>query len=111
VADDAGASAGRTRWPTLRQQLREAGVRPGTRLDELIRNNQDFSLLRPEELNDRLRIPPWLRVYFLKRHPEITPIPGDPTGGYPLALRDLYNWMVENQDLPEQASEGDDDGH
>ena len=111
MTEDAGAGSGRTNWPTVQQQLREAGVRPGTRLEELIRNNQDFHLLRSEELNDRLRIPPWLRVYFLKRQPEITPIPGDPTGGYPLALRDLYKWMVNNQDMPEQGAAGDDDGH
>jgi hypothetical protein len=111
MTEDAGASAGRPKWPTLRQQLRDAGVRPGTKLEALVTENQDFSLLRPEELNDKLRIPLWLRVHFRRRHPEITPIPGDPTGGYPLALRDLYNWMVENQDLPEQSSEEGGNGH
>lgn len=109
MTEDSGAS--RPNWPTVRQQLREAGVRPGTNLEALINDNQDFSLLRAEELDDQLRIPLWLRVHFRKRHPEITPIPGDPTGGYPLALRDLYNWMVENQDLPEQGSKDAGNGH
>jgi hypothetical protein len=90
-------------WPTIEEQLRVANVQPGSKLEEFIRENQDFSLLRPEELHDRLRIPIWLRVQFRKRHPDSTPTPGDPTGGYPLALRDLYEWMIEHQDLPPQT--------
>ncbi len=93
------------KWPTLEEQLRASNVRPGTKLEQLIKDNQDFSVLRPEELHDRIRIPLWLRVQFRKRHPDSTPTPGDPTGGYPLALRDLYNWMIENQDLPAQNAE------
>jgi hypothetical protein len=91
-------------WPSIEEQLRAAHVEPGSKLEELIRDNQDFSLLRPEELNDQLRIPLWLRVQFRKRHPDSTPTPGDPTGGYPLALRDLAEWMVEHQDLPTQQA-------
>ncbi len=110
MAQKPGSASGKPRWPTLTQQLREAGVRPGTKLEALIKANQDFDLLQPEELNDRLRIPFWLRVHFRKRHPESLPNPGDPTGGYPLALRDLYNWMIENQDLPEQRAGKEDTG-
>jgi hypothetical protein len=91
-------------WPTVEEQLRAAHVEPGSKLGELIRENQDFDLLRPEELNDQLRIPLWLRVQFRKEHPNSMPTPGDPTGGYPLALRDLYEWMVEHQDLPTQQA-------
>ena len=29
--------------------------------------------------------------------------PKDATGGYPLALRDLYLWMIQNQDLKPQG--------
>ena len=87
-------------WPTIEDQLRAAHVQPGSKLEELIRENQDFSLLRPEELDDGLRIPIWL-ASIPKAYPDSTPIPGDPTGGYPLALRDLYEWMIEHQDLPE----------
>jgi hypothetical protein len=90
-------------WPPIEEQLRAARVQPGSKLEEFIRENQDFSLLRPEELHDGLRIPIWLRVQFRKRHPDSTPTPGDPTGGYPLALRDLYEWMIEHQDLPPQT--------
>jgi hypothetical protein len=93
------------KWPTLEEQLRESKVKAGSKLESLIKENQDFSLLRPEELHDRIRIPLWLRVQFRKRHPDSTPAPGDPTGGYPLALRDLYNWMIEHQDLPAQKGE------
>ena len=50
-------------WPTIEDQLRAAHVQPGSKLEELIRENQDFSLLRPEELDDGLRIPIWLRLH------------------------------------------------
>lgn len=102
MAQEPSTSAGQPGWPTLQQQLRESRVKPGSKLEALIKENQDFSLLRPEEAHDRIRIPLWLRVQFRKRHPEAKPTPGDPTGGYPLALRDLYLWMVEHQDLAVQ---------
>lgn len=105
MTDSDNGNAAKLNWPTLDVQMREAGVRPGTKLEALVKRNQDFSLLRPEELHDRLRIPLWLRVHFRKNHPDLVFIPGDPTGGYPLALRDLYNWMIENQDLPQPAGE------
>lgn len=89
-------------WPTVEEQMRESNVQSGSALEKLILANQDFSMLRPEEANDKLRVPTWLRVHFRKNHPELTFKPGDPTGGYPLALRDLYLWMVRNQDLPSQ---------
>jgi len=61
-----------------------------------------------------LPLPPWLRVYFHKQHPEAEFAPNDPTGGYPLALRDLYQWMVAFQDFPTQqgpeVSSGGSDG-
>jgi hypothetical protein len=107
MAEPSTTQTPQPRWPSLEEQLRESGVRPGTALEKLIEAHQDFSLLRPEELHDQLRIPLWLRVQFRKRHPEIRPIPGDPIGGYPLALRDLYIWMLEHQDLtPETGSDG-----
>jgi hypothetical protein len=93
-------------WPALDDQLAASKVVHGTALEQLIRDNQDFSLLRPEEANDNLRLPPWLRVYWRKQHPESTPSPGDPTGGYPLALRDVYLWMIEHQNL--EAEQGGD---
>ena len=84
-------------WPTLAQQLE--GVTPGSALEALIRANQDFSMLRPEEAKDTLRLPPWLRVYWRKAHPEGNYSALDPTGGYPLVLKEIYEWMMTHQDL------------
>ncbi len=89
----------RPSWPSLEQQLRESRVESGSALEGLIRDNQDFNMLHAAEANDQIRIPVWLRVHFRKNHPELEFRPGDPTGGYPLALRDLYKWMIEHQDL------------
>jgi hypothetical protein len=89
-------------WPTVEEQLSASKVIPGSALEKLVRENQDFEMLRPEEAHDKLRLPPWLRVYWRKHHPEARYAAHDPTGGYPLALRDLYNWMIRHQDLPVQ---------
>lgn len=101
-------------WPSLEVQLAASRVVPGTALERLVRDNQDFDRLRPEEADDGLPLPPWLRVYFHKQHPEAEFAPNDPTGGYPLALRDLYQWMVAFQDFPTQqgpeVSSGGSDG-
>ena len=94
-------------WPSLEEQLAEAGAPHGSELAKLIANNQDFSMLRPEEAHDRLRLPQWLRVHWRKNHPDYTHIPGDPTGGYPLALRDIYIWMRLHPDLkPDRNQSG-----
>jgi hypothetical protein len=111
MAQDSSTNSPQSRWPTLEEQLRESRVRPGSKLEESIKENQDFSLLRPEEAHDQIRIPLWLRVQYRKRHPASTPTPGDPTGGYPLALRDLYLWMVEHQDLPVQNGDEKSNGN
>jgi hypothetical protein len=89
-------------WPSLEEQLRASKVILGSALERLIRENQDFDRLRPEEAHDKLGLPPWLRVYWRKQHPELRVAAHDPTGGYPLALRDLYLWMLEHQDLEPQ---------
>jgi hypothetical protein len=48
-----GAGGTRRRgWPTLEEQLAEANVTPGSALEKLIRDNQDFGLLHPEEVLD-----------------------------------------------------------
>jgi hypothetical protein len=95
----AAQSAGSFPWPSLQQQITEATVTPGSALESLIRANQDFSMLRPEEAKDTLRLPPWLRVYWRKQHPEGNYSASDPTGGYPLVLKEIYEWMVSHQDL------------
>lgn len=45
-------------WPSLEEQLEASHVIPGSALEKLIRENQDFDMLSPEEAHDRLRLPP-----------------------------------------------------
>jgi len=83
-------------WPTLEEQLAAAHAIPGSALEKLIKNNQDFEMLDPSEANDVWGLPPWLRVWWRKKHPELShkgPIP------YPPLLRRLRQWMSANQDL------------
>jgi hypothetical protein len=90
-------------WPNLTAQLSHDNVLPGSALERLIAANQDFSLLRPEEAKDHLRIPLWLRVIWRKAHPEATYSPKDPTGGYPLVLNEVHEWMLSHQNLQPSA--------
>lgn len=86
---------------SMDQQLRAAKVVHGSRLEQLIRSNQDANLLHPLETEgDRTGLPLWLRVHWRKNHPETSYSLDDPTGGYPRALKNLHTWMIENQDLP-----------
>ena len=87
-------------WPSLEQQLAAAKVIHGSALETLIRENQDFTMLRPDEAHDRLNLPPWLRVYWRKHHPEATYSAADPSGGYPRVLLRIYSWMLHNQHTP-----------
>jgi hypothetical protein len=86
-------------WPSVEEQLARAKVIPGSALDTLIRDNQDFHLLRPEEADDNIGLPAWLRVYWRKQHPECVYSAKDPTGGYPRVLRNIHTWMLKNQHL------------
>jgi hypothetical protein len=86
-------------FPSLAAQLQSANVRPGSGLDKLIRQNQDFSKLKVRDLNDPL-IPPWLKVYWRKGHPEANyDNPTDPTGGYPHVLKEVLEWLMTHQEL------------
>ncbi|HXU45134.1 MAG TPA: hypothetical protein VN783_06385 [Thermoanaerobaculia bacterium] len=111
------------RFPSLDAQLRTSpvAIRPESALAKLIAENQDFGLLRPEEAKDLRGLPPWLRVWWHKEHPESVypPLSEDPTGGYPLVLKEIWEWMLHHQDLlpaeaePDQAgeeTEGDAEG-
>jgi hypothetical protein len=89
-----------TRWPTIEDQLRESKVKPGSALEKLILENQNFEMLRPDEIHDKLRLPPWLRVYWRKNHQDA--VFEGPSGGYPLVLQEFYEWMIHHQDLPLQ---------
>jgi hypothetical protein len=90
------------KWPTLEDQLTQARAVPGSAFAELIAANQDFSVLRPEEANDNLKLPPWLRVLYRSSHPEGVFSASDPSGGYPQYLWTSLEWMMLHQDLPVQ---------
>ncbi len=89
----------RPAWPSLEAQLKRDHVRPGSALEALIRSNQDFHLLRPEEVEDKVPVPAWLRVLWRKAHPELVYSGEDPTGGYPHVLKEVHEWMMRHQDL------------
>jgi len=102
--------AASTAWAQLRQasqidrrsldyQLKESRVIPGSALERLIRENQEFNLLNPSESRDNIIAPLWLRVWWRKAHPELRYSSEDPTGGYPLVLKEIWEWMVTHQDL------------
>ncbi|MCI0389214.1 MAG: hypothetical protein MOB07_10700, partial [Acidobacteria bacterium] len=92
-------------WPSLERQFAVDKVIQGSALDQLIRDNQDFSVLHPQEVSDRLGLPPWLRVYWRRVNPDWRYGPEDPTGNYPRALKDLYLWMITHQDLKPSPAE------
>jgi hypothetical protein len=82
-------------WPSLETQLTD--VIPGSALEQLIKQNQDFSMLAPGEVNDHFAFPPWLRVWWRKIHPELDF--SGPNVGYPLFLKEILGWMSRHQDL------------
>jgi hypothetical protein len=99
----AGAASGQTRWPSLEEQLARDRVPAGSALAKLIAQNQDFQLLHPGEARDEAGVPPWLRVLWRKKHPEseFSPV----TGGYPLVIKEIHEWMVHHPDLPAREPE------
>ncbi len=86
-------------WPTVEEQLAKDKVVPGSPLEKLVRENQNFGLLRAEERFDKMPVPPWLRVWWRKNHPEGRYLPTDPMGGYPHVLKEIHEWMVSHQEL------------
>ena len=86
-------------WPSLERQLADDHVVVGSPLQRLIEANQGFSSLRPEETRDTIPVPLWLRVLWRKAHPEGHYAADDPTSGYPLALKEVHEWMLAHQDL------------
>ena len=83
--------------PTVEEQLSELKISRGSGLGKLIEENQDLHLLGQEEVNDKAGLPPWLRVYWRKRHPKQAYSPNDPTGGYPRVLKKIYLDMRSQQ--------------
>jgi hypothetical protein len=87
------------KFPPLDEQVKSAHARPGTALEKLIRAHQDFSKLKDRDADDKI-VPPWLKVYWQKGHPEGNyDNLNDPTGGYPLVLKEILEWMMTHQDL------------
>jgi hypothetical protein len=89
-------------WPQLASQLK--GVQPGSAYEALIRDNQQFDLLRADEFTSNRRdLPPWIKVMWRKAHPEGTYSAEDQSGGYPLVLKEVVEWMQHHQDLQRGA--------
>jgi hypothetical protein len=104
----AGSALAADPWPSVAEQLAADGVRPGSALEQLIRANQNFDLLRADELTTtRAELPPWLKVIWKKEHPKGNYTAADPTGGYPLVLREVHEWMLSHQDLKSGVAEAD----
>jgi hypothetical protein len=86
-------------FPTLDEQLKKAHAIKGSKLEKLIQAHQDFSKLKPRDMEDEV-VPPWLKVYWRKGHPEANyDNDNDPTGGYPLVLKEVLEWMMTHQDF------------
>jgi hypothetical protein len=85
--------------PRVAEQLSHDQIQPGSALAQLVLANQDTRRLRAGEAKDGKPLPLWLRVYWLKAHPETRYVASDPTGGYPSTLQKLYRWMLHHQDL------------
>ena len=92
-------SAQSSPWPSLAAQLTKAKATPGSAFEQLIKDNQDFGMLRLDEASDKRGLPPWVRVWWRKAHPELVYSATDPTGGYPLVLKEIVEWMEHHQDL------------
>jgi hypothetical protein len=86
-------------WPTLQEQLDRDRVIPGSALERVIQNHQEFGMLHPMEAEDKIRVPLWLRVFWRKAHPEMVYDPTDPAGGYPHVLKEIHEWMETHQNL------------
>jgi hypothetical protein len=107
TAGVAAAGTARSSWPSLKSQIARDRIPAGSPLAKLIASNQDFQLLRAEEAHDKIAVPLWLRVLWHKQHPNMASVPGDATGGYPLVLKEVYEWMVYHPDLRPGALEAD----
>ncbi len=92
-------------WPSLAAQLTRDRVTPDSALARFIAANQELQMLRPDEAQDRLGLPAWLRVAWRKAHPADAYSATDPLGGYPFFLKEVHEWMVSHQDLRRQPRE------
>src|SRR5262249_4066387 len=92
----------REHWPSVAEQLAAGRVPAGSPLAALVAANQQVELLKGET-PDTLGLPPWVRVLWRKQHPS-TSAPGNPTHGYPLALREIHEWLVSHPTLEGPAT-------
>jgi hypothetical protein len=100
------------RTPTVAAQIASANAPRGSALEKLIRSNQDFALLHPEELDDEYPLPLWLRVAWRKQHPDVQMPAKNPGAAYPEVLSQAYRRMVANPNEawslePEGNTEGE----
>src|SRR3954467_11530114 len=99
IAQGAQPPKANAKFPDLDEQLKNAHAKNGSALEKLIKANQDFSKLKERDKSDSI-VPPWLKVYWRKGHPEANyDNANDPTGGYPLVLKEILEWMMTHQDL------------
>jgi hypothetical protein len=89
--------------PGVERQIRDAKAPKGSPLERMIRQNQDFDLLAPEELDDEYPVPLWLRVAYRKQHPEIAFPDKNPGAVYPEVMSQVFRRMVAN---PNEKWEG-----
>lgn len=92
------------KWPSVHKQLEDARAPEGSRLEQVIRQNQEVELLHPSEASDGLPFPPWLRIKWRKAHPEDYP-PGEQVA-YPLMLERVREWLIHNPDAADPDGEG-----
>ena len=92
--------AEKPKWPRLREQLDAAEATSGSALEKLIKDHQDFHLLDPSEAHDDAGLPPWLRVFWRKNHPDVEHSRVNPGAGYPDVLYTIHEWMLSHPDLP-----------
>src|ERR1051325_4855643 len=86
-------------FPSLADQLKKAKAKPNSKLAKLIKDNQDFSKLKDKDADDPI-VPPWLKVYWRKGHPEADyDNDKDATGGYPLVLKEALEGMMTHQEF------------
>jgi hypothetical protein len=88
--------ASKPKRPTIQAQIESAKAPKGSALEKMIRANQDFELLHPDEFEDDYPIPLWLRVAWRKQHPEIQLPAKNPGAAYPEVLSQAYRRMVSN---------------
>ena len=82
-------------WPTLREQLEQDHVRPGSRLEAFVEANQHVELIPPEEHpGDKVGLPLWMRAFWHKWHPQVSD-EGVGTSEYPPYLKTLYRIWLE----------------